>query len=368
MLTFSSILLNLRKVEGKTQQDIAEYIGVTTAAVSKWETGQSYPDIMTLPKLATYFNISIDEILGYEPQMSKQDIQKLYRRLSEDFQKKPFDEVFEEIKLLVKEYYSCFPLLLQLVILLINYSNINAERTEVTFEYLKKLCIRIAQNSKEPKIIQLSRTIQAQLAMMMHQPQQALDLLGEELEPYAGNNIILASAYILLDQTEKAEETYQISLFQDTISTMAVLSNYLQLQITTPNVFQSTIDKALGLIELFDLEDLHTPSCMTFYISAAQGYVLQQNTEEALKMLEKYRSLIEHLKFPLTLHGNAYFNKIDSWLIRELDLGQAFPTDEDTLRQNLLASVKNNPYFQTLQQDRRFLSILQQISHHLGVN
>lgn len=367
MLTFSSILQSLRKKEGKTQQDIAQYIGISTAAVSKWETGQSYPDIMTLPKLATFFNISIDEMLGYEPQMNKEEIQKLYKRLSEDFQKKPFDEVFEEIKLLVKEYYACFPLLLQLVILLLNYSNISAERTDDTFDYMKKLCIRIEQHSNDPKITSLSRTIHAQIAMMMQQPQNALDLLGEELEPYAGNNIILASAYILLNQPEKAVETYQISLFQDIISTMNVLSNYLQLQITTPNIFQNTVDKAFGIIQLFDLEDLHTPSCMTFYLSAAQGYVLQQNDEACLNMLENYRALIEHLKFPLHLHGNDYFDKIDSWLIRELDLGQAFPTDEETLRQNLLASVKDNPYFQSLQHHPQFLVIIHQISHHLGV-
>lgn len=367
MLTFSSILQNLRKTEGKTQQDIAQYIGISTAAVSKWETGQSYPDIMTLPKLATFFNISIDEMLGYEPQMSKEDIQKLYKRLSEDFQRKPFDEVFEEIQLLVKEYYACFPLLLQLVVLLLNYSNISAERTDDTYEYMKKLCIRIEENSKDPKINSLSRTIQAQIEMMMQQPQNALDILGEEIELYAGNNIILASAYILLNKPEKAEETYQISLFQDIISTMSVLSNYIQLQLTTPAVFQSTVDKALGIIDLFDLEDLHTPSCLNFYLSAAQGYAFQQNKEACLHMLDNYRSLVEHLKFPLHLHGNEYFNKIDSWLIRELDLGQAIPTDEETVRQNLFVSVKNNPYFQSLQQDQRFLAILQQISHHLGV-
>ena len=44
---------------------------VTKASVSKWETGQSYPDILLLPKLATFFNVTVDELIGYEPQLNR---------------------------------------------------------------------------------------------------------------------------------------------------------------------------------------------------------------------------------------------------------------------------------------------------------
>lgn len=41
--------------------------------------GMTYPDITLLPQLATYFNISIDELMRYEPQMTKEQIRSLYR-------------------------------------------------------------------------------------------------------------------------------------------------------------------------------------------------------------------------------------------------------------------------------------------------
>ena len=41
------------------QEDLAEYLGVTTAAVSKWETEASTPDIALLPNIAAYFGGSI---------------------------------------------------------------------------------------------------------------------------------------------------------------------------------------------------------------------------------------------------------------------------------------------------------------------
>lgn len=45
------------KEKGITQEQLADYMGVSKASVSKWETGQSYPDIVILPKMAAYFKL-----------------------------------------------------------------------------------------------------------------------------------------------------------------------------------------------------------------------------------------------------------------------------------------------------------------------
>ena len=55
-----------RKRLGLTQDALAERMGVTAQAVSKWENDQSCPDIGALPKLAEIFGISTDELLGVE--------------------------------------------------------------------------------------------------------------------------------------------------------------------------------------------------------------------------------------------------------------------------------------------------------------
>lgn len=55
-------ILSLRKSKQMTQEDLANLLGVSYQAVSKWENGQACPDIMTLPKLAGVFNISIDAL------------------------------------------------------------------------------------------------------------------------------------------------------------------------------------------------------------------------------------------------------------------------------------------------------------------
>lgn len=56
----------LRKSIGKTQDHMAEAIGVTAQAVSRWENGGAYPDMELIPSIANYFGITIDELFGYE--------------------------------------------------------------------------------------------------------------------------------------------------------------------------------------------------------------------------------------------------------------------------------------------------------------
>ena len=90
MLNLSSNLVRFRRERKITQEQLAEFIGVTKASVSKWETGQSTPDIMILPQLASYFDVTIDELIGYAPQLSKEQIQKLYQDFAKDFSCRPF--------------------------------------------------------------------------------------------------------------------------------------------------------------------------------------------------------------------------------------------------------------------------------------
>ena len=61
--TLGATIRSLRKQHNMTQADLAEKLGVTDKAVSKWERGKSYPDIGHFPKLAGIFGMSIDEMV-----------------------------------------------------------------------------------------------------------------------------------------------------------------------------------------------------------------------------------------------------------------------------------------------------------------
>lgn len=63
-MNLGKTILHLRKQKNVTQEDMAAELGVTAAAVSKWEHGSTLPDILMLGALADYFEVTTDELLG----------------------------------------------------------------------------------------------------------------------------------------------------------------------------------------------------------------------------------------------------------------------------------------------------------------
>lgn len=72
-MQLSQHIRSLRKGRGMTQEQLAEAMGVSVAAVSKWETGQSAPDLGVLVELAEFFQVSVDALLGHTIQGPKLD-------------------------------------------------------------------------------------------------------------------------------------------------------------------------------------------------------------------------------------------------------------------------------------------------------
>ena len=62
-MKFSEKLIRLRKIKGMTQDELASAVGVSRQAVYKWESGQSYPEVLKLIELKRLFEISIDDLL-----------------------------------------------------------------------------------------------------------------------------------------------------------------------------------------------------------------------------------------------------------------------------------------------------------------
>ena len=63
-MTFSEKLIRLRKREGLSQEALAEMLGISRQAVSRWENGESVPNPETLKQLSALFDTSINHLLG----------------------------------------------------------------------------------------------------------------------------------------------------------------------------------------------------------------------------------------------------------------------------------------------------------------
>ena len=87
-------LREFRKKQGLTQEQLAEAMGVTVGAVSKWESGSSTPDVSLVLELADFFETSVDVLLGYTQQSAS--LEGSVRRLRELRIQKEYEAAFRE--------------------------------------------------------------------------------------------------------------------------------------------------------------------------------------------------------------------------------------------------------------------------------
>ena len=92
-MTIGKRIAFLRKEKGLTQEELAQHMGISPQAVSKWENDQTCPDISALPKLARLFGVTVDELLeGKEalpavrmlPPEQRKDIKDMLLRITVD--------------------------------------------------------------------------------------------------------------------------------------------------------------------------------------------------------------------------------------------------------------------------------------------
>ena len=92
-MTIGKRIAHLRKEKGLTQEELAQHMGISPQAVSKWENDQTCPDISALPKLARLFDVTVDELLeGREalpavrvlPPEQRRDIKDMLLRITVD--------------------------------------------------------------------------------------------------------------------------------------------------------------------------------------------------------------------------------------------------------------------------------------------
>ena len=84
-INIGETIINMRKEKALTQEQLAEIFGVSDAAVSKWETGAAYPDITLLPKIAEFFDISVDRLLGYDMSKTEMNIDECLKKAEDLF-------------------------------------------------------------------------------------------------------------------------------------------------------------------------------------------------------------------------------------------------------------------------------------------
>lgn len=365
------VLVSQRKKRGITQQQLADFIGVSKGAVSKWETGQSYPDISLLPALASYFDLRIDDLMDYEPQLSAKEIQNIYRSLKKSFTTESGDKVLTTMRSFIRRYYACYPFLQQMGMLLLNHFDLlpGKDMPDKTAKYVseaQQLFIRVRKNSDDTELKLRARNMEAYSLLLLNKPTEVLSLLGTTTPEYIPSENLIASAYQMQGKTDQAQAVYQSAMYQAASVGMSYFTNYLALLTEDPDKFAATYQRGRSYADVFALASLNPAVYLNFLISAVMGFAHQQQADEVFAVLNDYTNTLAQTEFPLVLHGDTYFDKIDGWL-NHLDIGSETPRNSEMVEQQLVGIVLNDPTLAPFRDDERWAPIadkLKEINKH----
>lgn len=312
-LNFSDNIVRLRHNKKITQEQLADFIGVTKASVSKWETKQSLPDVLLLPQIAAFFDVTIDELLGYEPQLSKEQIRKIYHDLAVAFAEEPFEEAMRRSREFMKKYYSCYPFLFQLCVLWFNHFMLadSQKRQMEVLGDISELCDHIIRGCKDIGICNDTAILKAGAGLQMGKPEEVIEILEEILNPYrlsTQSDASLIQAYMLAGEKDKADSFTQMSMYSHFLNLIAGATQYITIHSNQLGLCEETIGRVEKIAGVYDLEHLHPNSAALFRYQAAIVYCMHEKKQEALGMLKGYASAIDYLLTGdhLILHSDSY--------------------------------------------------------------
>lgn len=111
IISLGDTIKRLRREREMTQETLADFLGVSFQAVSKWERGETYPDITALPSIASFFNVSVDTLLGVDSVKREEKIQEYIDFYYREWQNGDFNKILEVMRTAINEFPGEFRLL-----------------------------------------------------------------------------------------------------------------------------------------------------------------------------------------------------------------------------------------------------------------
>ncbi len=108
---FGENLKKLRKSKDLTQEALADFLGMSFQAISKWERNETYPDITMLPTIASFFGVTVDSLLGTDMIEKEKQIDEYCKNYSHMLSEGKIDEARDMLKTAISEFPGNYDLL-----------------------------------------------------------------------------------------------------------------------------------------------------------------------------------------------------------------------------------------------------------------
>lgn len=287
----------LRREKNLTQEQMAAALGVTSAAVSKWETNAAMPDVAMLCPLARLLGTTVDRLLDFRPALEPEEINALLKERRELFEANRLEEAVNSCEALLREYPNDLNLKCATAGLYIMYipALSNTDRIQNQMEKAVML-LEESRKTDDPSLAANARSMLVNLYIMREEQDKALAILDEE--PVAQLNVRTVRANILLRKGEldEAEKLYQTELWsagRDTVLALVGLYNTASRREDWARALER-VDAAMAVEQVLRAEEL---GGLTGSLHMLRAEVLrrQGKPDEAMESLTSYveRSLTQ---------------------------------------------------------------------------
>ncbi|WP_159544537.1 helix-turn-helix domain-containing protein [Streptococcus halichoeri] len=336
---------------GMTQENLSAYLNLTKSTISKWENNQAKPDIDYLIHLARLFDMSLDELVGFNSILSAKARKQLFQELKKQGQELSEENFFTNLKLLAKQHLHDSKVILMLVQLALNHFS-QLDSKDWALDLLNRIIKKTSLESDLQAAIALK-------AVILFQQQAYDDIIRlYQDRPYKlGQELLLAHSYAAKGNTAMAKQVLQVEIYQQILLLCEYLASLLTYDDTKEQI---TISRRLKeLMQLFEITSLHPSTAIKSYYALALYYSAKQ-PDKALACLDQLMKALANLLQSFELHGDAFFYAISDWL-DQLPMGTQPPLHKAELLQQIEASL-TQPAFKVLHHAPAFQKHLQQIA------
>ncbi len=260
----------LRRARGLTQEQLAEQLGVSAPAVSKWETGSSCPDITLLCPLARALGTTLDGLFQFEETLSDQEVAAQINALLQSAQTTGPQAAETELDALLRRYPNCTALKFNAAAACDAFQMFfpaAAQEDKNRWRTRKQALLEDVRATGSAAYWQ-SATIQlASLAVLENQLEKAAALLGELPEHPGSATSVWVQYYLKKGETDKALETAQKQLYflSSQIQTCLVLLMDPRLR-PQPQQLLKAGQTSRALAQAFGQPDMSSGALMEAYL------------------------------------------------------------------------------------------------------
>jgi transcriptional regulator with XRE-family HTH domain len=284
------------------QEQLAQAVGVSTPAVSKWETSSSYPDITLLAPIARALGTNVDTLLNFTPKLTEQQSASLAGEVAKISAEKGGQAALKRMKELLYTYPENPALQFHMASILIGLQMEREEEREANKQQAKKWFKAVIE-SGDTQFFTSATYLLASMCLKDHELDQAEELLESMPEPSPNAQLIKATLHEKRGDLKTAKLMVQTSLYQAFQMAETCLAKLME------QGFAPDVHAALHICEIHqELAKLMDYPFAMSDVLFAEVYLREGKTELAA---DSILCLTKTLKKESTVWGKELFSELN---------------------------------------------------------